>query len=111
MLCPQVPQSGRGSSGSPTAPAPLWLPRRREPTMNLADALAQSKKAPGTACAIGLLLADLPVEDAETLRLALSQTTAVMPHAQIIRALGLMGHKVTSNSVGRHRAGDCRCES
>lgn len=61
----------------------------------------------GPACTIQLLLDTLDADTAEHLRGALAN-----PHAAstaIVKALQDAGHRVSANTMQRHRRGECRC--
>lgn len=76
--------------------------------MRFSDALdaEQAAHRKGPPCSIGALLTEMDAEDADALQSALGSQ---MPHAWIARALAAIGHKVLSETVGRHRRGECSC--
>ena len=76
-------------------------------TMKLTEALeAQTKRVQGPPCAILVALTELDADDATALTTALASE---MQTTMISRALGSVGYPVASNTVGRHRRGDCSC--
>ena len=77
--------------------------------MSLLADIEAAGRATGPKCTIALILADLPPEDAEDLQTAIA--TERYTGNAIERALKARGYTVTSNSVLRHRRGDCRCPS
>ena len=75
--------------------------------MKLTEALeTQQRKVQGPPCAIFVALAELDETDATALTTALASD---MQSTMIARALASVGYPVASNTVGRHRRGDCSC--
>lgn len=71
----------------------------------LAEIEQQSTTRSGT-CSVALVLVRMSTAEAEELRQAMAghyQSTA------IARALKARGYRIESQSVGRHRRGDCQC--
>lgn len=60
-------------------------------------------------CTVAYALRTLPADKRRLLRAALDNDS--VEHAEIARALRSEGIHVTGQTVGRHRAGDCRCEN
>lgn len=70
--------------------------------------LIQKDQRPGVAtCSVALLLRTLPKAEAADLRAAVAD--AAVTGAAISRALTAFGHRVTTNTVNRHRRGECGC--
>ena len=55
---------------------------------------------------MGVLLHQLDPDTSSDVRAALNDPT--VQHAQIMRALGAIGHKVGATTIARHRAGECK---
>ena len=74
--------------------------------MGLKDALAnETRTRKGPRCTVCALLDTLPADDAAVLGNALANP--VIHGSQIARALQAEGHAVRSQTVVRHRRGDC----
>ena len=76
--------------------------------MKFADALAVETDRPGPKCRTGILLEELPKDDAADLRAALADPTVA--GSMIARALTKLGHPMQAQSIVRHRKGDCGCD-
>jgi hypothetical protein len=74
--------------------------------MDFAAALARSERRPGTACATGIIRDQLNEKDRAEFDAALISR---VPLSAIARALELIGHKATVNSLTRHRSRECHC--
>lgn len=74
----------------------------------LADLIAaDTRRAAGSPCTVTVLLESLPTDEANDLQDALDDAT--IPGTMISRALIAMGHQVRSNTLQRHRRGECHC--
>ena len=64
----------------------------------------------GIRCSVWRTLAALPPEDRDDLASLLARPVEVMRHQAISDALhDALGVDITAFSIGRHRAGKCRC--
>lgn len=80
--------------------------------MGLADdLLAPAPGRGGPQCTIGHLFDTLDTADAEALRTVLALDMHTMPNTVIARRLTDAGHKVQPGVVGRHRRGECACQT
>jgi len=77
-------------------------------TINLAAQLQAGRLRKGPPCAISLICAELAEEDAASLQEAFAD--AEIPAAVIYRVLTGNGFSVSTNTVQRHRRGECSCE-
>lgn len=75
-------------------------------TSAFATALAEQTQTKGPECSISVLLGTLNDTDRDDLQAALDDPG--VQHAQITRALSILGHKVASTTIGRHRRGECK---
>lgn len=74
--------------------------------MTLADALVANKTVhKGPRCTLCILIMRLDKKDAEVLVSALTDDT--FTHAAISRALQSEGHRITANTIQRHRTRGC----
>lgn len=79
--------------------------------MALADRVDQIKsKGPGIPCSVGTLLETLEPDDAATLRQLLGTKEQWGEPAQVIfDVLRAEGHRVSFQTINRHRGEKCRC--
>ena len=76
--------------------------------MSLAEALARTEpRKLGPTCSVAFILTRLDADDAATLAAAL--TDPCVPGSDLARALTAQGHRVTGNTIQRHRRRDCTC--
>lgn len=74
--------------------------------MSLKEALEKHRTvAKGPRCSLCLLIQRMDPKEADVLRSALGDDT--FTHAAISRALQSEGHKITANTVQRHRTRGC----
>jgi len=78
-------------------------------TNALTDALEATRQNVGQRCGIRLILDQLDDADAATVTEWFRQPS--ISGAHIGRALTHAGHRVSTDSIGRHRRGECRCET
>ena len=77
--------------------------------MSLRDQIAaESTIKKGPPCSVALLLSELKGDDRQAVIEALGDPK--VPATAIDRALLKEGHRVGSNSLQRHRRGECSCE-
>ena len=69
--------------------------------------LENADQRPGPLCSIAYLLDKLEPAEADELREALRSDYRT---SDIARVLTQIGHKVTRNTLGRHRRGECTCK-
>lgn len=75
--------------------------------MKLKEAIIREARPNGPTCTIARLLAELPPADAQDLAECLNDTAYT--NTQISRGLIAEGHHVRSQTVQRHRGGECNC--
>lgn len=62
----------------------------------------------GSLCSVAYLLDKLEPAEADELREALRSDYRT---SDIARVLNQLGHKITKNTLGRHRRGECSCKT
>ena len=62
----------------------------------------------GSVCSVAYLLDKLEPAEADELREALRSDYRT---SDIARVLNQLGHKITKNTLGRHRRGECSCKT
>lgn len=62
----------------------------------------------GSVCSVAYLLDKLEPAEAGELREALRSDYRT---SDIARVLNQLGHKITKNTLGRHRRGECSCQT
>ena len=78
--------------------------------MTLADELAEAlAEASGPQCGVALVLDALDGDDRDTLAVWLARPKGEVPGTRIGKVLRGRGHKVSDESIARHRRGACRC--
>lgn len=77
--------------------------------MGLIDALGGDDLVRRPECTIKALLLSLPDKERDALLAAMNNPAK--SHTFISRVLRDEGHNISSNTVGRHRRGDCSCGS
>jgi hypothetical protein len=75
---------------------------------SLAEALETVAASNRVRCRVGLVLAELDAADSESLRTALADMSVSAP--MIVRAMSMVGHRLSLDSVKHHRRKLCSCE-
>lgn len=73
----------------------------------LTEAITAEIRASGGVCTVPAFLAGLPKDVRADLDAAFN---AGVPVAAIVRALNKIGHQIGSDTLRRHRNGDCKCD-
>lgn len=63
----------------------------------------------GPDCAVAVVLTELPADDADDLRIALSNVRYTA--TSIAKTLTTRGFRIGDTSINRHRRGSCRCQT
>lgn len=77
--------------------------------MGLAERIQENNWRYRPVCTVARLIADLPDDDRVALSDALADPGILL--SAIERALRADGYEIAAQTLGRHRRGDCRCES